>query len=73
MRGAEPSGGVAKLALLVPAAVLGVGLHGVVAQAAPAVVVHLEVARRLGEAVAVVDVVQQVVPVEQVGDRRRLW
>ena len=50
-------------------AVLGVGLDGVVAQAAAAVVVGLEVARGRREAVLVMDVVENVVPVEQIGDR----
>ena len=53
------------------AAVLRLGAHGVVAGAAAAVVVDLEVAARLVEAVLVLDVVDDVVPVEQVRHRGR--
>src|SRR5690606_2948564 len=49
-------------------AVLGLGADVVVAEAAVAVVVDLEVPRRLVPAVAPEDVVDDVVPVEQVGD-----
>jgi len=58
-----------KVGVVVAGAVLGVGLDGVAAEAAVAKVVLLEVARHLVEAVLVEDVVDDVVPVEQVGDR----
>ncbi len=51
-------------------AVLGVGLHRVAADAAVAVVVFLEVAGRLVEAVLVAEVMHDVVPVEQIHDGR---
>ena len=70
MRGRCPSGGVAKLALQLPAACAR-DMDVVVAEAAVAVVVDLEVAARLVEAVLVEHVVDDVVPVEEVRHRGR--
>ena len=64
-------GGRVEVGVVGVAAVLGFGVDLVVAEPALAVVVDLEVAGRLGEAVVVGDVVDDVVPVEQVGDRSR--
>ena len=50
---------------------MGFGLHRVVAKAATAVVVHLEVAAGFIKAVAIQQVVGDVVPVEQIGHGRR--
>ena len=60
--------GVEKLALFVADSVLGLAADVVAAETAAAVVVVLEVPRRLVEAVAVEDVVERVAPVEQVRD-----
>ena len=53
-------------------AVLGVGIHRVTAGAAAAVVVLLEVTGGLIEAVLVKEIVDDVVPVEEIDDRRVL-
>ena len=50
------------------AAILRLGAHIVIAHTAAAVVVHLEVTSRLIEAVLILNVVNDVVPVEQVRD-----
>src|SRR5262249_59725851 len=64
--GGTAVGGGGEAEIVVRAAVLGVGQHGVVGRPAAAVVVRLEVARRLRETVLVVDVVGDVDGVEQV-------
>ncbi len=67
-----PSGGVRKLALLVPEPSWASACTWSPPSAAVAVVVLLEVAARLVEAVLVRQVVHDVVPVEEVRDRRFL-
>jgi hypothetical protein len=53
-----------------PAAVLSLGPERIAAEPAVAVVVRLEVAGRLVEAVAPPEVVAEVGPVEEIGDHR---
>ena len=67
MRGGWPSGGGCEFGVVGAAAVLRFGPDGVVAGAAPPVVVHLEVAGGFGEAVLVLGVVNEVVPIGEVG------
>ena len=69
--GSQPVGRGGEVGVVGAAAVLGLGLDRVVAERAVAVVVDLEVARRLVEAVAVEHVVGPVVGVVEVRDRRR--
>ena len=69
-RAAAVRGGGGEVGVVRAASVLRLRLDVVAADAAAAVVVHLEVPRRLVEPVAVQDVVDDVVPVEEVGDGR---
>src|SRR4029450_8653760 len=66
----HPRGGTVwrrrEIGVICPRTVLGIGLYAVVGQAAVAVVIDLEVARRLSKAVLVVNVVDDVVEDEQI-------
>ena len=69
--GAGAIGGGSKIGIVRTTTILGFGLHRVVAKAATAVVVHLKVATGFIKAVAIQQVVGDVVPVEQIGHGRR--
>lgn len=63
--------GRAEVRVVGAGAVLGLGAHGIVADAAAPVVVDLEVAAGFVEAVLVLHVVDEVVQIEEIGHRRR--
>jgi hypothetical protein len=62
---ALPVGRRGKVGVVVSGAILGVGLHSIVALAALAKVVLLEITGRLSEPVLVEDIVDDVVPITQ--------